>query len=558
MSTPVSRLLGALCLIALALPTGSSASAAGIYDGPIPQTACGPGSLPESGISGRVPTSEVDSGRAAKGYRCNTVQVGHFGVTGGFQVHRYVDKAGHDCAFFDSTLLFPKDAATNAAEGLGVFVMDMKDPTHPVHTASLTTPAMLSPHESLRVNQARGLLAADMGYPSTNPGFVDVYDISKDCLHPTLDSSTPLGILGHESAFAPDGKTFYVSSTGGHTVTAVDVSNPMVPTIVWSTVAYDAHGMSISDDGNRLYMADIGNPSTPGLTILDVSQVQNRTLNPSVPEVSHITWPEVSIPQNALPITIKGKPYVVEVDEYTSKTLALPTGIPSDTNTYQPDAKVGAARIIDISNEKAPKVISNMRLAVNQTAARATDQRNDPGASSPVQGYAGHYCAVPQRTDPTIVACSFIVSGLRVFSIKDPYHPKEIAYFNGPVVPATVPTAPGAPAAKEGAFAMSAPAFVPARNEIWYTDGNSGFYVVRLTASAFAPAKVVARPVTKPAAPSTPRSSGSASGGPSGSPSGNPSGSAGTLPTTGLPPLLPWLGAALAATGFVMLRRRRA
>jgi hypothetical protein len=531
----VLRLAGVLSLLALALP-GGSAGAAGIYAGPTPQIPCGPGSLPETGIQGRVPAAEVASGRAAKGYRCNTVQVSHFGATGGFQVHRYVDKAGHDCAYFDSTLLFPKDAVTNAAEGVGVFVMDMKDPSHPVHTASLTTPAMLSPHESLRVNQARGLIAADMGYPSTNPGFVDVYDISQDCRQPTLDSSTPLGILGHESAFAPDGKTFYVSSTSGHTVTAVDLTNPMLPSIVWSTVTYGAHGMSISDDGKRLYMADTGNH---GLTILDVSQVQNRTLNPTVPEVSRLTWPEVSIPQNALPITIKGKPYIVEVDEYTNKTIPSPTGIPSELNTYQPDAKVGAARIIDISNEKAPKVISNLRLAVNQTPARATDQRNDPGAQSPVQGYAGHYCAVPQRKDPTIVACSFIVSGLRVFDIKDPVHPKEIAYFNGPIVPGPAPTVPGGAAVRDGAFAMSAPTFVPSRNEIWYTDGNSGFYVVRLTASAFAPVTVI-KPVAGPPAAAPPTSGGS------------------SLPTTGLPPLLPWLAAAAGALGYVLLRRRRA
>jgi hypothetical protein len=530
----VLRLAGVLSLLALALP-GGSAGAAGIYDGPTPQLPCGPGSLPETGIQGRVPASEVASGRAAKGYRCNTVQVGHFGATGGFQVHRYVDKAGHDCAFFDSTLLFPKDAVANAAEGLGVYVLDMKDPAHPVHTASLTTPAMLSPHESLRVNQARGLIAADMGYPSTNPGFVDVYDISQDCLHPTLASSTPLGVLGHESAFAPDGKTFYVSSTGGHTLTAIDLTNPMVPSVVWFTPAYAAHGMSISDDGKRLYMADTGND---GLTILDVSQVQNRTMNPTVPEVSHITWPEVSIPQNALPITIKGKPYIVEVDEYTNKTVALPTGIPSEANTYQADAKVGAARIIDISNEKAPKVISNIRLAVNQTPARSTDQRNDPGAQSPTQGYAGHYCAVPQRTDPSIVACSFIVSGLRVFDIKDPVHPKEIAYFNGPVVPGPAPTVPGLPPVRDGAFAMSAPAFVPARNEIWYTDGNSGFYVVRLTASAFAPAKPVVRP-------------------PASSPVPPPVAGGGSLPTTGLPPLVPWVALAAGGIGFVLLLRRR-
>jgi hypothetical protein len=521
------RLAAALSLLALCLP-GGSAGAAGIYAGPTPHLPCGPGSLPETGIQGRVPAAEVSNGRAAKGYRCNTTQVSHFGVTGGFQVHRYVDKAGHDCAIFDSTLLFPRDLTNNATEGLGVFIMDMSDPAHPKHTATLSTPAMLSPHESLRVNQKRGLIAADMGYPSTNPGFVDVYDASADCRTPVLQSSTPLGILGHESAFAPDGTIFYVSSTGGHTLTAVDLTNPQVPSILWFTPQYAPHGMSISDDGNRLYMADTGND---GLTILDVSQVQKHVLNPTVPEVSHMTWPEVSIPQNAIPITIKGHPYVVEVDEYTSSTTNPDFTNPS-SGLYNAAAKVGAARIIDIADEKKPVVVSNMRLAVNQPSARAGDQQNDPGAQSPVQGYAGHYCAVPTRTDPTIVACSFIASGLRVFSIKDPVHPQEIAYFNGPIQP-------GVDIYHSGAFAMSAPAFVPSRNEIWYTDGNSGFYAVRLTASAFAPAKPVAKPpVTTPVT--------------------QPAGGGGSLPTTGLPALLPWLAVATGGIGFVLLRRRRA
>ena len=527
-----SRLLPVLaaCALVLALPGGPVSNAAsGIYTGPIPQQACDKQSLPETGTQGRVPNAEVVSGRAAKGYRCNTTQVAHFLATGGFQVHRYVDKAGHDCAIFDSTLLFPRDTAANAIEGLGVYIMDMSDPAHPKHTATLSTPAMLSPHESLRINAKRGLIAADMGYPSTNPGFVDVYDMSVDCRHPVLDSSSPLGILGHESAFSPDGTVFYVSSTSGHTITAVDLTNPKIPSILWFSPTYAAHGMSVSDDGNRLYIADIGNPDTPGLTILDVSGINKHQVNPAVPLISHLTWPEVSIPQNALPITIKGHPYIVEVDEYTSST-SNPDFSNPQTGLYNPAAKVGAARIIDIGDEKSPKVISNMRLAVNQPAARKTDQQNDPGAQSPVQGYAGHYCAVPQRTDPTIVACSFIVSGLRVFSIKDPVHPKEIAYFNGPVLP-------GTDLYHSGAFAMSAPAFVPARNEIWYTDGNTGFYVVRLTAGAFASAPAVTKPVTRPVVKPV-----------------APSGGGSSLPSTGLPAVLPLL--ALALVGLAALRRR--
>jgi hypothetical protein len=41
---------------------------------------------------------------------------------------------------------------------------------------------------------------------------IDLYDISEDCRHPQLKSSTPTGILGHESGISPDGRTFYSAS----------------------------------------------------------------------------------------------------------------------------------------------------------------------------------------------------------------------------------------------------------------------------------------------------------------------------------------------------------
>jgi hypothetical protein len=221
--------------------------------------------------------------------------------------------------------------------------------------------------------------------------------------------------------------------------------------------------MSLSDDGNRLYMTDM---QKDGITILDVSEIQARKADPQVREVSSLTWPEASIPQNSIPVTIRGKKYLVEVDEYSRSV-----------GQYDPMSPVGAARIIDISDESKPRVVSNMRLEVNQPEARRDDQKDDPGAQYPVQGYAGHYCSVPTRVEPTIVACSFILSGLRVFDIRNPEKPKEIAYFNQP--------APNGLPLKSGAYAMSAPTFVPERNEIWYSDGNSGFYNVKLTNGAW-------------------------------------------------------------------------
>jgi hypothetical protein len=452
-------------LLSFAAPPGAIADGS-IDPGPTPRALCGPGSRPEPGMQGRVSGDEISSGRASQGYTCNTELVSRFGNiginggAGGYRVYRYVDAAGHTCGYYDSTLLFPGNATAQTTNLVGVYVLNMSDPSRPVKTANLVTPAMLSPHESLSLNAARGLLAADMGYPTFQPGFLDVYDISQDCLHPTLASSTLLGILGHEGNFTPDGTIYYVSSAGGHTLTAVDLTNPLVPSILWTTTDYSVHGLNVSDDGNRLYFADLGNA---GLTILDVSQVQQRVPNPSVPVVSHLTWPEVSIPQTDIPVTIGGHPYLVEIDEFARGIAA-----------GNPSAPVGAARIIDIADDTRPAVVSNIRLEVHMPENIAAIA-GDPGASNGLQGYAGHYCAVPQREEPGIVACSFILSGMRVFDIRDPSAPKEIAYFNGPIPAVNATGSAGT------SYAMSAPAFDPARGDIWYSDGNSGFYAVHVT-----------------------------------------------------------------------------
>ena len=148
---------------------------------------------------------------------------------------RYADPAGHVCAFYDSTLLFPTDVPYNVgSDGLGVIALDMSDPRKPVRTAALSTPAMDSPHESLMLSKRRGLLVAVVGNLLTAPGVVEIYDVKDDCRHPQLLSSTPTGLLGHESGLSPDGKTFYVSSTSGNTLTAIDIADPSTPRTLWT------------------------------------------------------------------------------------------------------------------------------------------------------------------------------------------------------------------------------------------------------------------------------------------------------------------------------------
>jgi hypothetical protein len=434
---------------------------------PAPKAACGPGSNPESGMQGRVPKEEIDSGRAAEGYTCNSQLLGRAGPpsfqggAGGFKVHRYVDAAGHECAYYDTTLLYP--ANVSAGQVPGVWVLDMTDPSNPVRSAVLDTQAMLSPHESLVISQDRGLLVAAYGTPATAPGQVDIYDLTADCRSPTLKSSLPVGTLGHEGSLSPDGETYYIASLDAGTLTAIDISDPMTPIPLFNLAnKYKPHGMSVSADGNRLYIAD-----RSGLIILDVSQIQERVFNPSAPEISRLNWePIQSTPQATIPVTIQGHPYLIEFDEFSDG-----------------EDNAGAARIIDIANELAPRVISNIRLEVQNPENRAGllgDYGSGPSDKLGFMGYNAHYCEVPKRIEPGIVACTMILSGLRVFDIRDPYHPKEIAYFNGPILPKN-----GNPEFDSAAYAMAAPTFVPERKEIWYSDGNSGFYSTRITNGAW-------------------------------------------------------------------------
>lgn len=456
-------------VLAISQGSGQAVASTPLQDPPeppdvaTPTSPCGPGSHPLTGYAdGRVPAAVIDSGAAKNGFWCNLQEVAHQGSSGGFKVWAYQDPEGHLCAYYDTALLYPLNAVTlDGKASPGVAVLDMSDPSHPVQTDTLTSLPMLSPHESLALNAKRGLLAAVLGNPSTYPGDVAIYSLAQDCRHPVLDFTGPIARFGHEGAFSPDGNTFWATSTSFASITAIDVSNPKQPHVEWQGQV-TVHGLSISDNGDIAYFSE---PSTGQLLTMDVSQIQNRVPNPQVKEISRLTWSNVTIPQSSFPMTINGHPYLLEFDEYAFRYSA---GAPPNT--------VGAARIIDVADEAHPHIVSNLRLQVNQPAEHAA-AADDPGALSPVQGYAAHYCGIPREVDPEIVACSFINSGLRIFNIQNPLHPREVGYYISP------PKAADENGAQASDFAMSKPAFDPALREVWYTDGTTGFYVLKLDKS---------------------------------------------------------------------------
>lgn len=463
------RLLVALvaaCAALTALTTSGQVGAQGAdFPAATPKARCGPGSLPERGVQGRVSAADHESGRAARGYRCNTELLSRTGGSGGFKVLRYTDSAGRRCVYYDSTRTFPTDVFQQLQTGFGVIVVDVDRPRRPRVTATLTTPTMLSPHESLLVNHRRGLLAAVAGNAFAAPGVLEVYDVRNNCRKPRLLSRTVSPSLGHESGWSPDGRTLYVAGSGGQTFAAIDVADPTAPRTLLSQRGVNYHGLRLSDDGKILYAAHIGNDLSggtlpgAGLRILDVSQVQARRRDPQVRRLADLSWREGSIPQVAQPFSRDGRDYLLQVDEFSTAGL-------NDGSLRPEDATVGAARIIDVTDPRRPRIVSRLRLGVHQPAARRASI-GDPGAGSPLGGYTAHYCSVPYRAEPRLAACSMIGSGLRVFDLSDLRRPREAAYFNAP--------------APDGAAAYSMPAWDVRRRAIYYSDSATGLYAVRLT-----------------------------------------------------------------------------
>ena len=117
---------------------------------PVPKANCGPGDRTEGGMQGETTRQERVSGDSEKGYNCNLQLVGQFRGEG-TKSQGALAWSDH-CAYY-TTINNPLQ------EHLGTVVMDVSDPAHPRVSTYLDAPAMLDPHESMKLNERRKLLA---------------------------------------------------------------------------------------------------------------------------------------------------------------------------------------------------------------------------------------------------------------------------------------------------------------------------------------------------------------------------------------------------------------
>lgn len=410
----------------------------------VPQRGCQPSDRPETDLQGRVPPADLLTGRAARGYTCNLRVVGHLQTPTWGSLDMY-----GDCAYF------------SVAPGVGgVQVVDVSDRKNLRPTTVLRTPAMLDPWESLRINGRRGLLAA----AGENKPFLDVYDVSTNCAYPRLLASKPLlPARGHEGWFAPDGKTYYMSTVrtaGGMeglvpTLFPVDLTNPRNPKLLSSwTFDGQTHGGATTEDGARSYVCQQEAPPKDALLSLDTTNIAKRSSTRQPREVSATRLGDNQWCQGAYRVTYRGHPYLIQYGERS--------GAPDCSRADDNWANFGYPRIFDLADERHPKLVSTALLEVD--LPQHCDEVTGEGAANGL-GYSVHHCAPDRLYNPTILACSYFHAGLRVLDIRNPLRPVEIGYFN-PGLNGLTGTA-------------SRPVIKASRGEIWMTNDLGGLYVLK-------------------------------------------------------------------------------
>jgi hypothetical protein len=437
----------------------------------------------ETGLQGQTSLAERQSGLSELGFNCNLELVGQFQGEGSKYMMAWFD----DCAYYGTTI-DPEKVHP------GVVVVDASDPRNPQATAYLDTPAMLDPHEGLKVHQKRKLLA---GPQEGGPGFA-IYDLSADCRHPVLKASIVMAgsgsdpfraVQGHAGDFTPDGMTYYSTQSFRGLrgiMPIIDVSDPSNPKhlLNWQ---FPGHGRShdafFSKDGTRMYSAQpgqFGNTGSSigpnGLVILDISDIQFRRPNPQIRVISTLFWVDGGQAQQALPVTIRGRPHVIFTDEGGAGGVG---GRPGACARGLPPS--GFARIIDISDETNPKTISKLMLEVHDPA-NCPVVLTDP----PTSNYSSHYCNVDKAHNPKRVACTYRDGGLRVFDIRDPFHPKEIAYYKPPArrtafLPGSNLYAPGADRTVDHTPTQIRWRKHKGETHLWFASQDNGFQIVRFT-----------------------------------------------------------------------------
>jgi hypothetical protein len=427
---------------------------------------CGALDLPETGVQGEVPRVDQLSGRAMKGYNCGVALVGHSDL-GGHGGHANMAWVG-DCAYV-------------ASAGQGISVVDVSDPRNPTLVSTLHgqgSDLTIETIAATKVGTRAVLVAGRYGpAPVPVPAPMDIYDVS-DCAHPRLASTFTFPENIHNLTFSPDGTRVYATQP----IQVLDVSDLANPKFLGKLEdqipepsfpgKYLSHEITTSPDGNTLYLGG-QTPNYSYFTIVDVT---------GWPEKPATVLSQVEGRGHSIRLaTIKGRTYALHSEE----SVVGPAAKGCVPETMNPFGGAAQPWLSDVTDPTNPQMrISQFRLAINDPANCANEIADGENASV-------HYHDVDDPDHTSFAMLSMWNAGLRIVDVRDPYHPREAAYFN----PGSF-LVPGEDGILDKAWGHVR--YVPSTGQIWFASQSGGFWVVELEPQVRRALQLPKLPTTSP------------------------------------------------------------
>ncbi len=460
-----------LLLACIAIP----GHAADRHSAGISPALCGTGDTPEPGIQGDVPAGQTAN------YNCGVRLVSELPRVGNVQ-------GVGTCAY----------VRTRSGE---VFVIDVSDPTKPLEVTSMP---VKSGSETMRVvvTDKRAVLVSGSS----------VYDIS-DCLHPVLKGEIqwpPVSLPGIPSRSLPHDIRINHAATKVYAsfgLWEVDISNlqdastwkitdhrceiaaqqpgpwqqahklalaagrslcddqarpnpqgaanvlaasPLQGSFLWPSLS---HSPDLNGDDTKLYVGDQAG-GTSGLWS-PVAKVRIIDLTQGTPKIIG----EVDGPGHGLDwFRVHGRDYVLQSNEGGSTGIAN-QAVGGDTcKSYPRPFSLGwgfEVLVSDVTRPDHARNVSMLRIAINDP--EFCDARKASGKDPWIA-----YHLIDNPLDAKFAAVNFGSAGLRIFDIREPTAPHEVAYFNhGPLVHGGV-------------------GYYDAARGLIYAAGSSGFWVLEV------------------------------------------------------------------------------
>ncbi|MGH2685065.1 MAG: LVIVD repeat-containing protein [Actinomycetota bacterium] len=461
---------------------------------------CAAKDRPEPGIQGDVPKAEQDANRAYGGYNCGLALVGHTALgAGGRPPTGNANMAwSGSCAYVSGRGAVFGPPSPGPTEG--VAVVDVSNPRQPRHVETLRTPGAKATLETLHAvtTKDRAVLVVGQygnGRGAEGPKPMDIYDVSS-CAKPKLLETFYFPANIHNLTVSGNGR--YVFATQPLQVVDLDplfdtnpktkarylgnleesipglYASPAPVADVDDAVPYDAvsgeargqtnsrylsHEAWPNDAGTRLYLGG-QLPTFETITIVDISEWLERTPDGAPAGDPRIVSQRSGRGHSVRTAKIGERRYLLHSEE----SVIVP-GYGCAPEELNPFAGPAEPWLTDITDERNPVRVAQFGLAINQVENCGAQAESGTVASV-------HYHDVDSRQDTTFVMASMWNAGLRIFDVRDPAKPTEVAYFN----PADVD--PGDDTNLDHAWGHIR--YVAKNGHIWFATSAGGFWVVEL------------------------------------------------------------------------------